>query len=147
MRFIWRRWLPLLLWMAFIFIVSADPNPYNSVNADLGREVSPKAQNAQQVMPVFSNDVLGEISHLAEYIVLGFLAVWAVAPGRSPRAIAGLALGICLLYAFSDEIHQIFVPGRAFQLADLALDAAGNAVGALLGIQIITRRASMKCHH
>ena len=27
-----------------------------------------------------------------------------------------LALGLCILYAVSDEIHQLFVPGRGAQL-------------------------------
>ena len=35
-------------------------------------------------------------------------------------------------YAFTDEIHQIFVPGRAFQLIDLTV----NLFGILLGIGV-----------
>lgn len=34
-----------------------------------------------------------------------------------------------MLYALSDEIHQIFVPGRTFQLEDLALDLLGALAG------------------
>jgi VanZ family protein len=32
-------------------------------------------------------------------------------------------------YGLGDEVHQLFVPGRLFDLADLAADAAGGALG------------------
>jgi len=38
----------------------------------------------------------------------------------------------CVVYSLSDEIHQLFVPGRAFQLVDLMLDFVGVILG--LGI-------------
>jgi VanZ family protein len=28
-----------------------------------------------------------------------------------------------------DEVHQLFVPGRAFQVSDLAMDTAGSIIG------------------
>lgn len=96
------------------------------------------------MLPLLSNDTLGEIGHLTEYIVLGFLTVWAVIPGRSSRAIAMLALAICMLYALSDEFHQIFVPGRAFQLVDLGLDLLGSSLGTWIGLKLIPRRSGRK---
>lgn len=38
----------------------------------------------------------------------------------------------CLFYACSDEIHQIFVPGRAFQFSDIIVDAIGSATGIIV---------------
>jgi VanZ family protein len=43
-----------------------------------------------------------------------------------------LVLGISELYALSDEIHQLFVPGRTFQLMDLALDLLGGVIGLMV---------------
>ena len=36
---------------------------------------------------------------------------------------------IAALYAASDEIHQLFVPGRSGQLSDVILDSAGALAG------------------
>ena len=36
---------------------------------------------------------------------------------------------IAALYAASDEIHQLFVPGRSGQLSDVILDSAGTLAG------------------
>jgi VanZ family protein len=41
------------------------------------------------------------------------------------RRRAWLALLITILYAFSDEYHQTFVPGRHGQLQDVAIDMTG----------------------
>jgi VanZ family protein len=34
-----------------------------------------------------------------------------------------------LVYAFMDEFHQVFVPGRNFSLLDMAIDALGISLG------------------
>lgn len=43
-----------------------------------------------------------------------------------------VAFAIAVLYAASDEIHQLFIDGRAGQVADVLVDASGAAVGCLL---------------
>ncbi len=49
---------------------------------------------------------------------------------RFPAAAAALVL--CLLYAASDEFHQLFVPGRSCQFRDVCIDTLGAAAGILL---------------
>ena len=41
-----------------------------------------------------------------------------------------------LLYAVSDEVHQIFVPGRACMIRDILIDAGGGAAGVIIFIII-----------
>jgi len=43
-----------------------------------------------------------------------------------------LAFVICVLYAISDETHQIFVPGRSAQISDVLIDSVGAIVGILM---------------
>jgi VanZ family protein len=38
---------------------------------------------------------------------------------------------ITLLYGIFDEVHQIFIPGRYFDLLDLAADTTGVVCGAI----------------
>ncbi len=42
-----------------------------------------------------------------------------------------LAVSLSIAYAITDEIHQIFVPGRVFDLYDIGVDTMGAAMGAL----------------
>ena len=40
------------------------------------------------------------------------------------------------LFAASDELHQLFVPGRSGEIADIALDTAGALLGVLISYLI-----------
>ncbi len=37
-----------------------------------------------------------------------------------------------MTYAFSDELHQLFIPGRNGAIADVFLDTIGGSVGGLI---------------
>lgn len=45
---------------------------------------------------------------------------------------AGLALALVFLYAASDELHQVFVPGRTGQISDVVVDVSGAVAGLTL---------------
>ena len=76
--------------------------------------------------------------HMTEFAVLAVLAWRAVRqPARNDQRQwrwdeAGLALGITLLYAASDELHQVFIPSRTGQISDVVVDVLGGAIGLAL---------------
>ncbi len=49
------------------------------------------------------------------------------------------AIIFCALYGLSDEIHQLFVANRAFQLIDLAMDTLGP-IAAMTAASLIFRQ-------
>lgn len=71
--------------------------------------------------------VLRKLAHLAEYAVLALLWFKAVhrAAGRTPRVAAWMALSICLVCAFADEVHQSTLPSRQGSARDFLIDAFG----------------------
>ena len=125
-----RDWLPVILWMAAIFWGSS-------------RSTLPGPLGVQSA----GGDWLRNATHMAEYAILAALTHRAL---RQTSAAARRALSFPshfsflipmlfpLLFALSDEWHQSFVPGRQCTLADLALDAAGAALG-LLAIRLCQR--------
>jgi VanZ family protein len=82
-------------------------------------------------------------AHLTAYAGLGALTARAAGKGLSDvswRAVCA-AIAISSAYGLSDEYHQLFVPGRTFDLLDLAADAAGSVIGAsAVGAWSIIRR-------
>lgn len=52
------------------------------------------------------------------------------------------SFALCVFYAFADELHQFFVPGRAFQFRDILFDALGAAagIGLCAGVARLHRR-------
>jgi VanZ family protein len=97
-----RRWLPVLVWAAVIFAFSSIP----SLGTGLGTW----------------DLVLRKLAHVTEYAILGALLLRALG-----RPIPAFAVGV--LYAASDEVHQHFVSGRHAAPLDVAIDAAGIAIG------------------
>ena len=76
-----------------------------------------------------------KVAHLLLYSGLGFLVARAVAGGVGrpfPGWIIAAAVVVCVVYGFTDEAHQLFVPRRQFDLMDLAADAIGAGAGATL---------------
>jgi VanZ family protein len=106
-HFLW-LWGPVLAYMALIFYISS------LHQAPLPPGVSDKG------------------GHSFGYFGLGLLAVRALADGLPARVslrTAGLALVIAIGYGATDELHQLFVPGRSADMYDLCADAAGSSLG------------------
>lgn len=81
--------------------------------------------------------------HIAAYAGLGALSARATGKGLrdvSWRAVLA-AVVISSLYGVSDEYHQLFVPGRSFDILDIVADMIGSIVGAsAVGAWSIIRR-------
>jgi len=54
------------------------------------------------------------------------------------------SLSFCFLYALSDEIHQLFVIGRSFELFDLVIDFSGILFSLFILI-VLKKTASKIC--
>jgi len=82
------------------------------------------------------HSVLRKTAHVVAYLILGALTARAVTMGDRARTSRNPALPVWLLawliataYAVTDEVHQLFVPGRGGQATDVLLDSAGALVG------------------
>jgi VanZ family protein len=74
---------------------------------------------------------------LVHFLVFGLLATVTLRALRieSPRSRAVVAVSLASLFGASDELHQLFTPGRSCDLFDWLADTlgAGLAVGLYLG--------------
>ena len=81
--------------------------------------------------------------HVAAYAGLAVLTARATGRGLrdvSWRAVVGAML-ISSLYGVTDEYHQLFVPGRSFDVLDMLADTIGSVAGAsAVGAWSIIRR-------
>ena len=75
------------------------------------------------------------MGHMIGYFCLGLAVLYAL-PAAS-RWSPSIALLLCSLYGVSDEIHQIFIPGRSASARDVLIDtlAALGGVAVLLGVR------------
>ncbi|MBI4743506.1 MAG: VanZ family protein [Actinobacteria bacterium] len=90
------KWFPVVFWMFLIFYFSSLP--------------APKIPTG---IPDF-------IPHFIEYVILSYLVLRAV--DFEKESLSGF---MSIIYAASDEFHQIFVPGRVAGIKDLGVDVLG----------------------
>jgi len=112
---LFRYWLPPVLWMGVIFILSAQPSLPRHPEALL-------------------DHVLKKAGHMVGYGILAFLLWRALSRGRGALSWPALvaAFVVSVLYAASDEYHQSFVPGRNGTPVDVGFDAVGALVVLLI---------------
>src|SRR5205814_2023470 len=76
-----------------------------------------------------------KIAHVTEYSLLA--ALWFVAltreRGLPRRRAAWVALGVAVVWAVLDELHQATVPSRTASAMDVALDSTGAMAAAVVG--------------
>lgn len=69
-------------------------------------------------------------AHIFEYFVLGILMLNVLRYYCKPSfKLVILSAMLCILYACTDEIHQLFVPGRTGKIIDVFIDSIGIILG------------------
>ena len=137
----WKDWGVLVAWMGIIFFMSTDT--FSSANTSRFLNPILKAFFPGLTLQQFHriHYTVRKLGHFAEYAVLAFLwfrTLQVREKNRFWRA-ALLALTLSVLYAFTDELHQAFIPSRTASLVDVGIDSAGAAFS-ILGLIIFRMR-------
>ncbi len=78
--------------------------------------------------------VIRKTAHFSIFLLLGVFSYMTIVSYNYPRKPYKLAFSsvFCLLYAISDEVHQMFVPGRSGEVRDVCIDFLGALCGIFL---------------
>jgi VanZ family protein len=106
-------WIPAAVWAGVIFYLSSRPR-----------------------LPGPELPGIDKVAHFAAYALLAWLLIFATERSRLPLAVAVV---LALVYGATDEIHQMYVPGRSPDVLDWFADAAGVAAATLVYVR---RRAA-----
>lgn len=102
-----RNWSPVLVYAAFIFVLSS--------------------------LRIYVSDGTDKVLHALEYGLMGFfttrgaMLTWELSRFRGVAAGAAIATALGIF----DEVHQYFVPGRQASVWDALADLTGATLGAL----------------
>jgi VanZ family protein len=127
-----RYWLPVIIWMAIIFIGSTDLLSAEQTSRIIGPLL-------RWLKPDISPETIAQVqffvrkgAHLTEYAVLATLLWRALRFGTRLQwkmsIVAGTVLFVCVLFAASDEFHQSFVASRTASASDVLIDIAGALI-------------------
>ena len=143
------RWLPALCFAIAIFNFSATPGEeveqsYHNISMTVQTiSTAPATAPAEPLSPVSLPDIgLLKVGHVIGYFCLGFTVLYALS-ARS-RWSPSIALILCCLYAFTDEFHQIFTPGRSASPRDILIDTVAAFAGAAVMLGVMASRKYFK---
>jgi VanZ family protein len=151
-------WAAVVLWMVVIFCLSAQvaeqSNQLSGGVTDIVVKTVEKVKPEAEINAKVLNYIIRKNAHFFCYLVLGLLAMNAFRRSGFPmNKSALLSFFLCALYAVSDEIHQLYVPGRGAKASDVFIDCAGAAAGlviyrilAFVFGSIISRRNELPDH-
>ncbi len=81
-----------------------------------------------QILPL-SIKGLDKILHTGIYTVLGFLSYFSFRESGAQKYVFLLSFAFAVLYGITDELHQIYVPGRQASFGDIIADFVGAFLG------------------
>ena len=125
-------WVLVVICMGIVFFLSAQNGEESS---DLSGSFVMALLNGLGI--VIDEGVLRSIAHCLEFMGLSVLLFNAVYVTWALKVTPIVAFLGTVLYAITDEIHQIFVPERAFQISDILVDSTGALIGVIASFIIL----------
>ena len=119
-------WTLLILWMLFIFIMSS----FNGVmSSNQSGSIAVLIYNLFDISDTEKvSFIVRKCAHVSEFFILGILVINLISKYNVKYSYL-ISFIVCVLYASSDEFHQLFVPGRSGQVTDIFIDMIGVVLG------------------
>ena len=136
MRKHWWIWIPVILYIGFIYSNSLTAASVSSV---ISETVAAELASFLKHFGLTVGNIelfhyyVRKMAHFTEFSGLGFLVSIAICicPLFKRRSLNFILF--LMLVPFSDEMLQRLVPGRTGQFSDMMIDCSGILVGGLLG--------------
>lgn len=129
----------VIIWMAFIFYMSARTGQESLIISGSVSKLLTGIANG-----IYKGDIPAKVAeylqngffvrkagHMIEFIILGIL-VYSLLRRQGVKKTVLISIMICVAYAASDEIHQIFVPERGPLVTDVLIDGIASAAAVLI---------------
>jgi len=146
--------LLLIFQMVFVFIMSSFGSDSSSAQSaqiiQVLRQVFPNLNNTSHLDVSSFVFIVRKTAHFTEYAILGILFSLFFRqffPQKNGSRYFILAILFSFFYACTDEIHQLFIPGRSGQFTDVLIDTLGASFGCLLLVLFRHLRKAWRARH
>ncbi len=126
------KWMPVVVWAIVIFTFSTSYFSAENTSKFIDPILRFLMPGASAATIALAHGFVRKAAHFTNYAIL----FWLLVSGPL-RARPYFAFGLCVLYAFLDEGHQMFVPSRGPSLYDVALDSTGALFSRFLHAALI----------
>ena len=125
------NYILVAIWMLVIFLMSSEVAGTSSARSDeIVRTIQSMGVSAPADLLTF---LVRKAAHICAYFILGILLFNLLKEyGLGVKKMMFLSIAIAMLYACTDEVHQVFVSGRSGEVRDVLIDTGGAAVGVVV---------------
>ncbi len=131
-------WLLVICCMVMIFCFSAQPSDESASLSDgmLDKFLAFFNIYLANEKVEFLRLFIRKVAHFSVYGLLGYLWYMLFFVGYNIKNTAASKAAVVFsgLYALTDEIHQVFVPGRSCKITDVFIDTLGATCGVVLAM-------------
>ena len=136
-------WSLLIIWMIIICLMSSQPATISdSQSIGVLNLFSKLGINMNSIFGNFANFVVRKCAHFIEYMILALLVFNVFNLYFSMKQVVIITITCVFLYACSDEIHQLFVPGREGAIRDVMIDTCGGITLVLIKLLVTHLKSS-----
>ncbi|NFU57017.1 VanZ family protein [Clostridium botulinum] len=123
----------VIIWMIVIFNFSKDPAEVSNGKSGLVINfITVLGIDVNGMFGKMTNFIIRKIGHFTEYFVLCMLIVFSLKNEVKNNKKYIISIITTFLYACSDEIHQLFVPGKSGRITDVLIDTVGGIIAILI---------------
>ena len=127
----------LILWMIIIFIMSNFNSDASSNQSSFIIDILNKIIKIENID--FITFIIRKLAHLTEYLILGILMINCL-KNFNIKSYFSLSIILCIMYAYSDEIHQLFISGRNGKIIDVIIDSIGSILGIIIYKKLLSKK-------
>ena len=124
-----KYWLPVILWMSFIFWFSTETFSAENTSFLVEKILPFLIPGISSEEAAWIHTFIRKAGHVTEYFILGLLAFRALRGGSTASwnwRWSFFSLIVVMLWAAIDEFHQSFVPTRSASPVDVGIDITGG---------------------
>ena len=116
----------VIIWMIVIFSLSNQNSNDTNYTTNIICKIFNINSDSEMVFLL-----IRKLAHITEYLILSFL-LCNMFSSFNVKNILLYSLIICIIYACTDEFHQLFISGRNGQVIDVLIDIFGSIIGLLV---------------
>lgn len=127
-------WVLLLSWISFIFYMSSQPGDISDGQSGFVIEVLKyMGIDITSKFGELANFIVRKTAHVTEYFILALISYNLIRCYTENKRNCNLyMIAVVFLYACTDEIHQLFVPGRTGMFRDVLIDTCGAIIAFII---------------
>lgn len=132
-------WIAVIVWIIIIFLFSAQPAQIsNKTSGGITKEIAKiLVKDFKQLSEIKQQKIIDEYQYFIRktahgilfYVLFILCFIAMLTYKKSTTFKGGMSFLISFLTAIQDELHQIFVPGRAPMIRDVMIDTIGIIIG------------------